>query len=167
MLSRLRYGLALTGLAQLPEHDVTSAVQDRSRIAVPQGSTVFLGDSLAYYAPWNGVNLGIGGIRSDQLLDALDLLPNIRRAGEVMLAVGTNDLLQLRGSGLGERVAAILDRIPPARIIGIAGRIRGADRANAELRTLGCPFYLTRLTEPDGIHISPEGYAELSRALEL
>lgn len=84
---------------------------------VPARATLFLGDSItmalatAAVAPY-GVNYGIGGQRSDQLLGGLDLYDSLHRASAVVVTVGTNDLLQGRDAGIAERYRAILARIP-------------------------------------------------------
>jgi lysophospholipase L1-like esterase len=85
---------------------------------VPKGATVFLGDSLTMFlataaiTPF-GINYGVGGQRSDQLVRDMDIYESVKRAGTVVIAIGTNDILQSQEEGIGSRYKAILEKIPP------------------------------------------------------
>ncbi len=92
-------------------------VQARMDPAVPAGATIFLGDSLtvglvtAALAPYT-VNYGIGGQRSDQLIESMDIYESMGRAGRVVITIGTNDLLQGQEAGIEGRYRAMLSKIP-------------------------------------------------------
>jgi len=85
--------------------------------SVPAGAIIFLGDSItmalatAAIAPF-AVNYGIGWQRSDQLIKSMDIYQSIKRAGRVVITIGTNDVLQGRESGIESRYQAILAKIP-------------------------------------------------------
>jgi lysophospholipase L1-like esterase len=93
------------------------AVQAQMDPAVPEGATLFLGDSItiglttAALAPFS-VNYGIGGQRSDQLIKSMDTYASMERAARVVVTIGTNDLLQGREAGIASRYEAILAKIP-------------------------------------------------------
>jgi len=157
------------GRAPILEH------YDRTDSRVPAGATILIGDSIAQRAPFAGpciANRGIGGERSDQLLANLGRWPSLDRAGAVVVAIGTNDVWQRRPQGLGQRVAAILDRIAaPVYLIGLSADLEGIVEANRELRRAcrgGCTFIEpTAALAPDGIHLSAEGYERLAAQLPL
>jgi lysophospholipase L1-like esterase len=85
---------------------------------IPPGTTIFLGDSIMSgltttdLAP-RAVNYGIGWQRSDQLIKSMDSYESVKRAGRVVLMIGTNDLLQGRDDELELRYRSILEKIPP------------------------------------------------------
>lgn len=133
--------------------------------SVPEGSVVILGDSIAQRAPWNGVNLGVGGLRSDQL--GLSHYPPFNNARAVILSIGTNDVWQLRAEGLGGRVSSILRQIhAPVYLLAISSRHPGVDEANRELSSAcnrNCTFIApTKHLRRDDTHLTSEGYAELA-----
>ena len=173
---RIQNRLAYAGLVpqRNNESDPTRApmlkIYDQADHRVPAGATIFLGDSIAFKAPFGGpcfANRGIGGERSDQLLANLDRWPSIDRAGAVIVAIGTNDVWQWRADALGPNVAAILDRIEaPVTLIGLTADIDGIEQANAVLRGVcreGCTFLLpVGARAEDGIHLTANGYAQIA-----
>lgn len=84
---------------------------------VPEGSVVFLGDSLTYglvtaaLVP-HCVKFATGGQRSDELLEEMRGLRCLSRASCVVITTGTNDILQGRAQGLGERYEQMLELVP-------------------------------------------------------
>lgn len=94
------------------------ALHSRMDPFVPRGATIFLGDSItmglttAAVAPY-AVNFGIGWQRSDQLIASMDIYESINRAKQVVITIGTNDLLQGKSAGIEARYKTILSRIPP------------------------------------------------------
>lgn len=95
--------------------------------SVPQGATLFLGDSITLAMPVKdvtplAVNYGIGRQRSDQLIVSMDTYASLRRASRVVVMIGTNDLLQGRDAGIEARYQTILGKIPgqtPVVMIGV------------------------------------------------
>ncbi|MCY7340237.1 MAG: hypothetical protein LH465_09880 [Sphingomonas bacterium] len=156
-----------------PSRPIMLAQYDREDRLVPAGATVLIGDSIAFKAPFMGrciANRGIGGERSDQLLANLGRWSSLRRAGAVVIAIGTNDVWQHRPEGLGERVAAIVERIDaPIFVLGLSARLRGVPEANRALRRAcrgRCTFVEpTGEVAPDGIHLSPRDYLNLAARL--
>jgi lysophospholipase L1-like esterase len=98
------------------------AIHARTDAQVPEGATLFVGDShtmslaTAAVAPL-AVNYGIGSQRSDQLLETMPLYRSMSRAAAVVITIGTNDLLQGRAAGIGERYRRLLAAVPPGRAI--------------------------------------------------
>jgi lysophospholipase L1-like esterase len=162
----------LRGLSLLPmlATDPTPFLGSIAGARIERGELVLLGDSIACQAPWPARRLGVPGMRSDQLLDAFDRYPPLGRARGVILSIGTNDVWQWRARGLERRVSAILDRIPaPVALLAISARLRGVERANAALRGAAgdrAAFIApTPFLQPDGVHVAPEGYADLARRM--
>lgn len=152
--------------------------------SVPAGATLFLGDSItmalatAAVAP-HAVNYGIGSQRSDHLLESMQAYRAIERAGAVVIAIGVNDLLQGRTAGIELRYQDILRAVPAAvRVVlssptpvaeiepGRQVAVRDAARRACVARP-GCTFvdgYALLSSSPgsllpDGVHLSPAGYA--------
>ena len=85
--------------------------------SIPAGVTIFLGDSITMSlatpaVAQNSINFGIGWQRSDQLLQSMEAYSSIARAKRVVVAIGTNDLLQGREEGIESRYQMLLKRIP-------------------------------------------------------
>jgi lysophospholipase L1-like esterase len=140
------------------ETDPSEQMPAKTSVAVPVGATVLLGDSIAAWAPWPLPNLGICGIRSDQLLERLDDLP-WRNAGRVILSIGTNDVLQWRARGLRQRVSALVDRLDkPVILLGIAARHPLTPLANRALRRAEGFFVPPPNELRDSIHLNERGY---------
>jgi len=108
------------GVVEAAEQESIFAAREVHRqmdSSVPEGATVFLGDSniqaliTAAIVP-RSVNFGIGGQRSDQLLESLPIYQSLQRSAGVIVMIGTNDILQGRTHGIGTRYAEILHRIP-------------------------------------------------------
>lgn len=161
---RIEWRLMKLGLVSYWPIDPSEQLKQLPK-TIPPRSIVMLGDSIARRAPWNGVNLGIDGLRSDQL--DLHRYPSLHQARAVILSLGTNDVWQLRASGLGVRVARILRQISaPVYLLAISSHHPGVDEANRQLRLAcqrGCAFIgQTRYLSRDDTHLAPEGYAELA-----
>lgn len=181
LVDRVRNRLAYADL--VPQRDNESdpsrvsmlAHYDRTDPLVPTGAAYFLGDSIAIKAPFDGpciANRGIGGERSDQLLANLNRWPSLRRAGAVVIAIGTNDVWQHRPERLGPNVRALIDRIDaPTYVIGLTADIEGIAKANEALRracTGKCTFIQPGgARHEDGIHLTPEGYAQIAAVAPL
>lgn len=158
-----------------PSRAIMLAHYDRTDPLVPAGATYFIGDSIAFKAPFEGpciANRGIGGERSDQLLANLHRWPSLGRAGAVVIAIGTNDVWQWRPERLGENFSALIDRIDaPTYVIGLTADIDGIAEANEVLRR-ACVGTCTFI-EPvgaraeDGIHLTPQGYAQIAARAPL
>jgi hypothetical protein len=97
--------------------------QQESDRFIPTGTTIFLGDSIISGLPKNvaasiaspAVDYGIGWQRSDQLIKSMDSYDSIKRSGQIIIMIGTNDILQgteQQGGGLESRYKTILEKIP-------------------------------------------------------
>ncbi len=158
-----------------PSRPIMLAQYDRTDHLVPAGAIYLLGDSIAFKAPFEGpciANRGIGGERSDQLLANLDRWPSLKRAGAVVIAIGTNDVWQWRAERLGANVRALIDRIDaPTYLIGLTADIGGMAEANEVLRracTGKCTFIEpVNARHEDGIHLTPHGYAQIARQIPM
>lgn len=145
---------------------------------VPDGATIFLGDSItermAVTAISPGaVNFGVSGARTSDLLALLPSLHSLERAGRIYLLIGVNDL-RLSPEGLEARLAAISRALPnrPLVWIGLPANERvPVSETNAAIRRLceampRCTFAdVGRIDLLDGLHPSPEGYAALAERL--
>ena len=148
---------------------------DRGDPRVPLGATYIIGDSIAFRAPFEGpciANRGIGGERSDQLLANLDRWPSLKRAGAVVIAIGTNDVWQHRPEPLEANVRALLDRIEaPTYLIGLTADLKGIAEANEVLRRTcvgKCTFIEpVAARAEDGIHLTAEGYRQIAAVAPL
>lgn len=158
-----------------PSRAFMLAQYDRTDHLVPAGATYFMGDSIAFKAPFEGsciANRGIGGERSDQLLANLDRWPSLGRAGAVVIAVGTNDVWQHRPEELGRNVTAILERIEARTyLVGLTADLAGIEQANEILRRTcrgTCTFIQpVAARAADGIHLNPHGYAQIAARAPL
>ena len=156
---------------------------------VPPGADVFLGDSLtasmvvANVSPV-AVNFGIGGQRTDHLLEFLPSLHSLGRAGRVFLMIGTNDVVQGRTAGLHERydrllaalpagVPVVMSSAPPVRGREVQATQAAADARAACSKVARCTFVDVHaalrgdpeVLEEDGVHLSAHGYEVLRKAL--
>lgn len=175
--TRLAYADLVPARANLtdPSRAAMLAHYDRSDPIVPAGATWFIGDSIAFNAPFDGpcvVKRGIGGERSDQLLANLRRWPSLARAGAVVIAIGTNDVWQDRPERLGENVRAILDRIEaPTYLVGLTANLGGIAEANEVLRRAcvgNCTFIQpVDARHADGIHLTRAGYAQIAARAPL
>jgi hypothetical protein len=121
LLPRAAVKFGLSEPALFPEEEMIiprlREVHQQLDSSVPAGATIFLGDSItmalatAAIAPYT-VNYGIGWQRSDQLIKSMDIYDSIKRAGRVVITIGTNDLLQGREARIESRYQAILAKIP-------------------------------------------------------
>ena len=96
---------------------VMRTVHSQVDATVPEGATLFLGDSITMFFATSAlaahaVNYGIGWQRTDQLIDSMDRYQSMARAARVVVTIGTNDLLQHRSHGIESRYRAILAKIP-------------------------------------------------------
>jgi lysophospholipase L1-like esterase len=171
---------ALLSKPSYPQQHIATmrGVHAQEDASVPARAAVFLGDSTtmaldASEVAEHSVNYGIGFQRSDELLDSMRGYQSLRKAKVVYVAIGINDILQGRQQGIAERYAAILGAIPaqtPVVMSGIppiagASTVNESARASCARRT-NCAFVdLSSLLadqktrRPDGIHLSPVGYA--------
>jgi lysophospholipase L1-like esterase len=97
--------------------NMLSTVHSHVDATVPEGATLFLGDSITMFFATSAlaahaVNYGIGWQRTDQLIDSMDRYPSMARAARVVVTIGTNDLLQHRSEGIESRYRTILAKIP-------------------------------------------------------
>lgn len=120
LIPRAAITLGIT-TAKIPEEEtIIPRLRDVHRQmdpSVPEGATIFLGDSITMGLATaaiasRAVNYGIGWQRSDQLIKSMDIYESIKRAGQVVIMIGTNDLLQGREAGIESRYQAILAKIP-------------------------------------------------------
>ncbi len=86
---------------------------------IPEGATVFIGDSLtqglvATRLSADAVNFGVGHINTRQLLKALPEFTALPRAGAIVLTIGINDFIVGLQDGIDVRLAAIVEALPPA-----------------------------------------------------
>lgn len=152
--------------------------------SVPDGATIFLGDSItmalatAAVAP-NAVNYGIGYQRSDELIESMRRYESMQRAARVVVAIGTNDVLQGRADGIESRYAAILAAIPPHVPVVMSSPpplaehstegVGDAAKRACAVRS-GCTFVDSSTVGtsgllPDGVHLAPQGYRRWIAAL--
>lgn len=119
-----RYGLPLTvriklGLvsANTPFHESMLVYQRSVDASLPDGTVVFLGDSITQglanvaVAP-HSINYGIGGQSTSQLHDSLRYYPSLPRAKTIVLTIGINDFLQHGERGVAQRLAQISQALP-------------------------------------------------------
>jgi lysophospholipase L1-like esterase len=144
---------------------------------IPQGATVFVGDShvqglcVAAVVPL-AVNYGISGDTAEGVLRRLS--PSLSRS-RVVLCVGQNDL-RVFGKTPTQVLTTyreILSRVPHAYVCGLLPTrepLPEIAEVNAGLREL-TPRYIEPPVlspdcyEADGVHLSPEGYARWVRVL--
>lgn len=160
---------------------------------IPESAALFLGDSIteglavAAVAP-HAVNLGIGGLRTDQLLENLPTYP-LDRASTIYLMIGINDFGQGRENGIEDRIAAIAAALPERPVVwtgvmpvrqdvATSGEI---DAVNLAIKAacgslLDCRYVdPTPLLAPQGqwdqgafldaVHLNAEGYRRWVKAL--
>jgi lysophospholipase L1-like esterase len=181
-LSRLHHALAPGAAAAEKNTRFLRNMHREIDATVPAGATVFLGDSHTYglvlsNVTSNAAKFATGGQTSAELLEEIPGLACLSRAACVVVTIGTNDLLQGRGTGMESRyreiIAAIpapvaLCSIPP--IVHLARECIAAAGAAAAAATGRCRFVdlhgaLTHAGEPlagvlwDGVHLSAQGYA--------
>ena len=158
--------------------------------STPAGAVVFLGASSVQGLNASAVrsctaSFGIGGESAAQLAARVGDYRALDRAGAVVVMTGLNDVLRGDGATVGASVARLLAALPAgtpvllsstARIADPA-RAAAVDRANAAMRAAcrrhaACRFVDLQaamtdpaLLEPDGIHLSPAGYALWARLL--
>jgi lysophospholipase L1-like esterase len=114
--------ISMSHAVELPPEDVPfismmRGVHQQMDASVPDGATIFLGDSITMALATaavssHSVNYGIAWQRSDQLIKSMDIYQSIMRASKVFVMIGTNDLLQGREAGIQSRYQAILAKIP-------------------------------------------------------
>ena len=134
-------------------------------------------------------NFGIGSERAGELVERIGDYRSVQRAGAIVLMTGLNDVLRGEGAGLAPHYRRLIAALPAGTPIiwsslprlspGVAdGREHAAAvaRANRLARAAcatraDCRFVdlhgdmsdAAALTEPDGIHLNPAGYALWSR----
>lgn len=179
--------------AENPHIAEMRVVHGRMAPTIPDGAAIFLGDSITEgmavtaVAP-HAVNLGIGGLRTDQLLDLLPTYP-LDRAGAVYLMIGINDLGQRRAGGIADRIGAIAAGLPERPIVwtgvmpvrpDVAPR-EAVDAANHAIQAACSTMAHCRYVDPtpllapngtwdqsaylDAVHLNGEGYRRWIKAL--
>jgi lysophospholipase L1-like esterase len=168
---------------------------------VPDSCVIFLGSSLtqglavAAVAPYS-VNYGIGGETTTQLLEAIPHYRSLRRAKNLVLAIGINDILQGKQNRLHENYSKIIAALPrdvpliwssimPVRAASWM-RMKKTDiqDTNRIIKSLcerrgNCTFVdmnpqfkdsnnstIPQYFLDDGIHLSPDGYRRWISALK-
>lgn len=150
---------------------------------VPGGATVYLGDSITAGLVAPGVNFGISGATSADVLNVIEKLPSVKRAGVVYLAVGVNDVHDGL-PGTAERFMAIAAAIPagtsvvwsavlpsshPRISAEAVQRINEAAQAacnsRPRCRFVAAPEWRADYLLEDGVHLSAAGYAAWLEAL--
>lgn len=106
------------GLAEAPESEhirtMKTVIDWRSKTA-PDGAVIFIGDSITerlatVSVASNSVNMGISGIRTDQLITVIPKA--INRSSIVFLQIGANDFTQGKSAGIISRMKQLSDVIP-------------------------------------------------------
>jgi hypothetical protein len=183
-----------------PFIQLTRQAHKQMDASVPMGAIIFLGDSITQglattaVTPYS-VNYGISMERSDELIDSMKIYQSIERSAAVVVTIGLNDLNQGKSENLEARYRTILEAIPqripvvmssvtPTSTIAIGDLRKARDSARAACKDrTKCTFVdglellapneitLLGVILPDGLHLSPEGYAlwipALRRALTL
>jgi lysophospholipase L1-like esterase len=157
-------------------------------LQAPAGSIVFLGDSHtealleSNIAP-QAVNHGVSGQTSDQLLATLGRYPSLAHAAVVVITTGTNDLMQGRERGIGDRYRAILAGIPsgvPVVMSSVPPNTAHDARPLVEAARATCAAHKhctfvnlfaaldgrDDVLQPDGAHLLPRGYAIWTERLQ-
>jgi lysophospholipase L1-like esterase len=191
---------AKLGAAEIPNPHVINMVRYHQWMdsSVPDKATIFLGDSItqglatAAVAPY-AINYGIGTQNTAELLHALPSYPSLNRADVIFLAIGINDFIRDKKSGLSDRYREIVERLPDQTPLIWSsvmptgyGNIASADiaMANETIRSLcanrvNCIFVdtwhfladengkmIASLFLEDGLHLSLGGYAAWIAALK-
>lgn len=186
LIDRAGFRLGLLTPAEAPIISTMREVHRQMDASVPDGATIFLGDSItmalatAAVAPLP-VNYGIGYQRSDQLVDSMKSYESLHRAGAVVVMIGTNDILQGAQGGIGGRFSQIISSVPagvPVVLSSPPPTTKGdAQSVMVEARTAcgedpRCTFVDATVIGkegllPDGVHLNPSGYAQLIAMLRV
>lgn len=156
------------------------------------GDSITQGLANVAVAP-NSINYGIGGQSTSQLHDALRYYRSLPRAKAIVLTIGINDFLQHGERGVQQRLAQIAQALPSHvplvwnAIMPVApGEVdmQALIQANEEIKRQcaqrpQCTFVNTwpilsdqaghihpSHYQPDGVHLSPEGYRAWIAALK-
>lgn len=156
------------------------------------GDSITQGLANVAVAP-NSINYGIGGQSTSQLHESLRYYPSLPRSKVIVLTIGINDFLQHDERGVKQRLTQIAQALPThvpliwnAIMPVAAGQVdmEAVAQANEEIKRLcmqrpQCTFVDTwpLLTDqsgrirashyqPDGIHLSPEGYRSWIAAMK-
>lgn len=161
---------------------------------VPEGSAVFLGDSImAYFVTTsvepNSISFGVSGQRCSHLLESLGNYRSLPRARRIYVMIGTNDVFRHQDGRLEGCYAALLDALPnnvPVTLVSVLPidrkGIDGRDEAarNSAMRVCKarnrCEFVdgytaFKNQGRPiadllrDGIHPNGQGYRVLRDAI--
>ena len=172
--------LARLGIVEPPPRPHVSTMAEINEwrdMTVPEGSVIFLGDSITERmatnaVDGNSVNLGISRQTTQDLID--NMPSAVAKASKVYLMVGVNDILQNKQDGLNARLgsinAALIDR--PTVWTGIM-----SDKAiynNTEIKRLcesrpNCTYIepiIGRDNFVDGVHLNKDGYSKWIRAMK-
>jgi lysophospholipase L1-like esterase len=180
------------GIDTLPNLHIQTMIQLHKAMdaSVPDNAVIFLGDSITQglataAVTAYSVNYGIGTENTAQLIDNLAIYTSLDRANTVVLAIGINDFIQHKKTGINERLQKLVTRLPhKKRLIWSSimpvrneyANLTDIYAANQTIKTLceqrkTCVFidswrFLTddkgnilhHLFLADGIHLNPDGY---------
>ncbi|MBI5925634.1 MAG: hypothetical protein HY836_08525 [Aquabacterium sp.] len=104
--------------ANTPSHQAMLFFQKSIDAQLPEGSTVFLGDSITQGLANMAVvplsaNYGISGQTTAQLLGALGNYGSLPRVKAIVLTIGINDFLRHEEVGIEQRLTQIVQALPP------------------------------------------------------
>ena len=116
-LPLLRFHLGWAPAHENPYVSEMVLFQGRMDHNVPDGTTVFLGDSLtqglaSVAVEPRSVNYGIGGQTTRQMIEALPSYGSLPRARAIVLMIGINDVMHGQAEGLEARYQRILAGLP-------------------------------------------------------
>lgn len=200
-----RFGLPMSVRIQLglipantPAYQAMLFFQKSIDAQLPEGSTVFLGDSITQGLANMAVeplsaNYGISGQTTGQLLHALGNYGSLPRAKAIVLTIGVNDFLRHNEAGVEQRLAQIVQALPPKvpllwnAIMPVAPGLADAPalaRTNIEIQRLCAQRPLCTYLDtwplmsdgrggiqpthfiPDGVHLSAQGYEAWIKAMK-
>jgi lysophospholipase L1-like esterase len=191
MLHRIR---TLLRPPQDPDGEFLKRMHREMDLGVPEGATVFLGDSITYglvtaaVVP-HAVSFALGKQTASQLLERMAQYTCLRRASCVVVTTGTNDVLRGEGEALRSLYGAILKELPQATPVVLSSipplespELREPARRAAEAAREAsqdhpkCSFVdafgaLSEAGRPkpgvlwDGVHLSAAGYGVWSGLL--
>ncbi|MEM8945050.1 MAG: GDSL-type esterase/lipase family protein [Planctomycetota bacterium] len=129
-------------VVQSPFHDRTLRLHQRGIESVPDGATIFLGDSLTQGACVSAaaplaVNYGIASDTTHGVLERLSsYLPAIERASCVVLAIGVNDGAYWSLDRAADHYRQVLDQLPAECPVIASAILPVDDRAEKTSETL-------------------------------
>lgn len=159
---------------------------------VPEGATVFLGDSITQRLATSAVanrpvNYGIGKQTTAQLIDSITNYQAIERASMIVLLIGINDFAQGKVEGIEDRLTKIFELLPKGtplvwngvmptardewveKINGVNNVIKSLCNSRPTCTYLDTHQLLLPLGDEafiDGLHLSTIGYRAWINALK-